>query len=173
MCAAAPCLGAPTLPPRRRSRPFPAAVLTRAPLVQMFQLAEQRLTQLMMGDKSERAQKVFALDYCASAFVTEGAPAAPWERSRARARAAGMPLRGHAGPRRAGAAAQCSQRTRPLGEVSVSAVVSDSWLCPGADLCLAGVPWVCVVSCAGAGEVKYCIAKLFSNDVKFANITDY
>jgi hypothetical protein len=42
--------------------------------VQMFQLAEQRLTQLMMGDKSERAQKVFALDYCASAFVTEGAP---------------------------------------------------------------------------------------------------
>ena len=35
---------------------------------------EQRLTQLMMGDKSERAQKVFALDYCASAFVTEGAP---------------------------------------------------------------------------------------------------
>ena len=34
----------------------------------------ERLTQLMMGDKSERAQKVFALDYCASAFVTEGAP---------------------------------------------------------------------------------------------------
>jgi len=28
---------------------------------------------LMMGDKSERQQKVFALNYCASAFVTEGA----------------------------------------------------------------------------------------------------
>jgi hypothetical protein len=41
----------------------------------MFQLAEQRMTQLYMGDKSERAQKVFALDYCASAFVTEGATA--------------------------------------------------------------------------------------------------
>ncbi len=57
---------------------FPVA-LTHCPCglrfrpVQMFQLAEQRLTQLMMGDKSERAQKVFALDYCASAFVTEGA----------------------------------------------------------------------------------------------------
>jgi len=92
---------------------------------------------------------------------------------RAQPRAAGVPLCGNAGPRRAGAAAQSSQRTFLLGEAFVSAVVSDSWLCPGADLCLAGVPWVCVVSCAGAGEVKYCIAKLFSNDVKFANITDY
>jgi hypothetical protein len=67
---------------------FPVA-LTHCPRrlrfrpVQMFQLAEQRLTQLMMGDKSERAQKVFALDYCASAFVTEGAP------SNTAARAAG------------------------------------------------------------------------------------
>jgi len=27
---------------------------------------------LGFGDKSERAQKVFALDYCSGAFVTEG-----------------------------------------------------------------------------------------------------
>jgi hypothetical protein len=32
----------------------------------------------------------------------------------------------------------------------------------------------CCLCCVSlAGEVKYCVAKLFSNDVKFANITDY
>jgi hypothetical protein len=32
---------------------------------------------LGFGDKSERAQKVFALDYCSGAFVTEGVFAYP------------------------------------------------------------------------------------------------
>ena len=31
-----------------------------------------------------------------------------------------------------------------------------------------------LLSCdPSSGEVKYCVAKLFSNDVKFAKITDY
>jgi hypothetical protein len=32
----------------------------------------QRTTKLILGGNSVRAQKAFALDYCASAFVTEG-----------------------------------------------------------------------------------------------------
>ena len=39
--------------------------------------AEQQTTKLMLGNKSERAQKVFALDYCSGAFVTEGAASPP------------------------------------------------------------------------------------------------
>lgn len=39
--------------------------LTRCNVSHQFQI-------LGMGDKSERAQKIFALDYCAGAFVTEG-----------------------------------------------------------------------------------------------------
>jgi hypothetical protein len=34
----------------------------------------QRTTKLILGGNSVRAQKAFALDYCASAFVTEGEP---------------------------------------------------------------------------------------------------
>ena len=35
--------------------------------------SRQRTTKLILGGNSVRAQKAFALDYCASAFVTEGA----------------------------------------------------------------------------------------------------
>ena len=41
------------------------AFLSRCHVSHQFQI-------LGMGDKSERAQKIFALDYCAGAFVTEG-----------------------------------------------------------------------------------------------------
>ena len=41
------------------------AFLSRCNVSHQFQI-------LGMGDKSERAQKIFALDYCAGAFVTEG-----------------------------------------------------------------------------------------------------
>ena len=34
--------------------------------------SQQRTTKLILGGNSVRAQKAFALDYCASAFVTEG-----------------------------------------------------------------------------------------------------
>ena len=89
---------------------FPVA-LTHCPCglrfrpVQMFQLAEQRLTQLMMGDKSERAQKVFALDYCASAFVTEGAGPST---------TAALDAGGRALAQRRPAESGCAQRTRDV-----------------------------------------------------------
>ena len=35
-------------------------------------LSVQQKTMLILGGNSVRAQKAFALDYCASAFVTEG-----------------------------------------------------------------------------------------------------
>lgn len=48
----------------------------------MFSIAEhfgadQQTTKLLLGNKSERAQKIFALDYCSGAFVTEGASPGP------------------------------------------------------------------------------------------------
>jgi hypothetical protein len=53
----------------------------------MYQLAEhfgaeQQTTKLLLGNKSERAQKIFALDYCSGAFVTEGAALPPLFSSR-------------------------------------------------------------------------------------------
>lgn len=55
---------------------------SRAEYSSMFSIAEhfgadQQTTKLLLGNKSERAQKVFALDYCSGAFVTEGASPGP------------------------------------------------------------------------------------------------
>jgi len=73
--------------------------------VQMFQLAEQRLTQLMMGDKSERAQKVFGWTTAPLPLSQKVRPLPRHLQSRERAACGVMASPGAAQTRRAGAGA--------------------------------------------------------------------
>ena len=151
---------------------------------------------LGMGDKSERAQKIFALDYCAGAFVTEGEHCSsppsfgvvslrasqpggccplqicvPLQAGKLRAKIFLAMVRGWLWPCSClhENEATCDQADRAeIQRASHIARTRSHWL-----MRIPVRPCYCDHCACLPGEVKYCVAKLFSNDVKFANVTDY
>ena len=105
-----------------------------------------RKTQLYMRSDAhgERMQKVYALDYCAAGFVTEGLSSTLLFLS------------------------PCSPVVWPSDFPSNPISIP---ICP--PMCRRVPLLALIFSASFAGEVKYCIAKLFSGDVKFATALDY